>query len=368
LALGCWFFTLEAEEPTTLRSREFFSRVRGCLTAIDGVSDVTIHSMPTEEEDTPVEFSPVKDPRYGQYVGPHWMFEWIDFAVHLSHDEQRRLLLASRSVHNWSPVDFRVLMTYRWAMPISCLFIEKSLDEDTSTPSVAVYRYLLEQTARDEDGIRFACVPPVFARADVFLEPVDPAHMGSSTSAFSRVAHSVHAGRRYDIGFDPERCVDPVAEFLHAVGSELDLYYQIVHAEGERMHEWESVQSLVDDLTELRRRKGIRGTMRRFLGSGRITGEAIIRLMHFAAQDHRSEADFRRQLRNLYAAGEQVTFIPELVDAEFADREQYPVEQFSRLVQVYQEQRLTDREMLVVATASLLGGAVGAAATLLAGA
>lgn len=355
LIVGSWFFTLDADAPTEIRPSEFFDRVGRCLEGIAGVTNIEIDLASWPADDEPIPHEPISNPRYGAYLGPHWDFQSVDFSVRLPMDPE------STS----GPVRFRVLMRYGWQMPVSRVAVQDPTSHGyTTLGAVAVYRYLADRTKDSPQGVRLSCIPPIFAHAKVFL------HAGQRPEAarapFWRIAHSAPDYRRYDIGFDLSTSPDPVRDFLGEVTSEVDVYYQIVHEEGDRQQRWAAIDNLVNGLTEMRRRSGLRGSLKRMRGADRRTSEAIICLTEFAAHDFATAADFRRQVRNLYTVG-GTTYIQELVESELADRAVYPVEQLSGLVQLYQERRLTDREMIVVVTTSLLGGAAGAAATLLAG-
>lgn len=365
VALGSWFFSLAVDAPTTIAPTDFYDQVRRCLLEIDGVEHVEVDLAAMSRDEAPQDVLPLEDPRYGEYVGPHWNFESVSFSLRLPLDVQAALLDLPSSLPRHAPVDFRVILAYGWAVPISSVtVVESGREVPTSPAAAAVYRYLVQQTSRSTGRVRLSCIPPIFAHAEFYLHVDDGPPTGAAR--FWRLAHTVPDYRRYDIGFDASAGNDPVPDFLRAVGSELDLYYQIVHSEGDRRHSWERITSLVSELTELRRQRGFRGTLKRLLRADRRTTEAIILLTEFAADDQMAGVDFRRQLRNLYTAG-ATTLVQELVESELADRSEYPIQQFSRLVELYQQRRLTDREMIVVVVTSLLGGAVGTAATLLAG-
>lgn len=363
VALGSWFFTLDLEASTTIKPSEFFARVGSCLEAIQGVDALRIDLMALPGEDTPLRWEPTAKPRYGEYVGPHWNFESVSFSLRLPYDVQGELLKPHRFVTGYEAEHFRVVFMYGWAMPLSCVASLDSRGADTSQGAVAVYRYLQRETERSAEKIRVRSIPPIFAHADVLLVSAKPD--SSDGASFRPVEHSLPTHHRYEIGFDSSLTHDPIVDFLHEVGSELDLYYQVVHSEGERRSQWEEIDELMAKVTELRGASGVLGTVKRFFETDRLTSKAIIGLTEFAAGDQVAGADFRRQFRNTYAAGRQ-HFIRELVESELSDREEYPVEQFSRLVNLLEQRRLTDREMIVIVMASLIAGAVGATATLLA--
>jgi hypothetical protein len=67
----------------------------------------------------------------------------------------------------------------------------------------------------------------------------------------------------------------------------------------------------------------------------------------------------------MYAGGTR-RFAKELIDQELADRPDYPVEQFSQLVQMFESGRVVELQIVVALAASLVGAVIGAATTLIA--
>jgi len=72
-----------------------------------------------------------------------------------------------------------------------------------------------------------------------------------------------------------------------------------------------------------------------------------------------------RQLRQTYSGGTQ-RFAQELLDGEAGDRQDYPIEQFSQLLNMFEAGHVLEMQLLVAFAASLIGAAIGAGATLLA--
>jgi hypothetical protein len=77
------------------------------------------------------------------------------------------------------------------------------------------------------------------------------------------------------------------------------------------------------------------------------------------------QSDLDRQAQRAYAGGTNY-YARELVEQELTDRMDYPIEQFSQLVQMFESGRVVDLQVAVALVASLIGAAIGAGATLIA--
>jgi hypothetical protein len=364
VSLGCWYFTLDPAPNPSPTTDQFLTCIQEAVQAIDGVSELEINrTYLPGESDRPVLIAAEEEEYRTTYTGPHLDFESINFVLDVSTEVQCEVAAPYRVISHRDPERFRLVFMYGWAMPLSCVAVmdRPGLVDDTSTSAVVTLRYLQRELSKNGANVALRAIPPIFAKADFYLD----AGAANTGHPFWRAAHSRPLFDRFEISYDPQTISDPVPEFLREVGSELDIYFQLVDEDIARMYEWQRIDVLVSKLTAYRRARGPRGMAGRTFRSNRLSSEAIIRLIEFAARDQTSTAGYQRQLRDSYHPSANV-FMEELVREQMADRVDYPVEQFSRLVQMLEERRLTDREMAVLITSSLIGGSVGAIATVLA--
>jgi len=155
-------------------------------------------------------------------------------------------------------------------------------------------------------------------------------------------------------------------EFLFfEIRSEIDLYYQMNELAREQLHGWADISDAVTNLTTIERKRGRWAAASQALRPRRLTRDASISLTEFAARRQMTNAAVDRQLRQTYSGGTQ-RFAQELLDGEAGDRQDYPIEQFSQLLNMFEAGHVLEMQLLVAFAASLIGAAIGAGATLLA--
>lgn len=225
-----------------------------------------------------------------------------------------------------------------------------------------VYRYLQREVERSAERLQLACIPPIFTHAEFYLHP------GSSTetdAAFWRRDYAAPAYHRFDYGYDAERAIDPVGTFFFEIRSEIKLYYQMNELAREQLHGWADISDAVTNLTTIERKRGRWAAASQALRPRRLTRDASISLTEFAARRQMTNAAVDRQLRQTYSGGTQ-RFAQELLDGEAGDGQDYPIEQFSPLLNMFEAGHVLEMQLLVAFAASLIGAAIGAGATLLA--
>lgn len=203
--------------------------------------------------------------------------------------------------------------------------------------------------------------------ADLYARRVLPApgQLDRTDAAFWRRDYAAPAYHRFDYGYDAERAIDPVGTFFFEIRSEIDLYYQMNELAREQLHGWADISDAVTNLTTIERKRGRWAAASQALRPRRLTRDASISLTEFAARRQMTNAAVDRQLRQTYSGGTQ-RFAQELLDGEAGDRQDYPIEQFSQLLNMFEAGHVLEMQLLVAFAASLIGAAIGAGATLLA--
>jgi hypothetical protein len=361
LSFGSFYFTPDVSEPTELTRTDFFEGVRRCLGGIEGVSSVSVDSSsPLGDGSETITFMPIVTDDEQSYLGPHWGFGDITFDLWVPLSEQRDLDRLSRFTAETET--FRVRLSFGWQVPVSCVEILDASAQDPTGDMRVVYLYLVKQVARSAEKLAFRCITPIFTHADFYVHPSD--QEGPADAAFWLQAYSRPAYHRYDYFYNPAKIDEPVDEFFFEMQSEIDLYYSTSNDTREESIAWQSVATSVDRLTEEEtpwQRRNPLGALHR----GTRIREASIALATFAASRQLSSSQLERQRRSTYGGG-ATYFARELVESELDDRPDYPIEQFSQLVQMFEAGRVAELQLLVALVASIIGAAIGAGATLLA--
>ncbi len=337
---------------------DFFEAVRRCLAGIEGISALAI-ALDERDEDNVLKIEPHDEDPEEVYVGPHASFAEISFNLAIPAEVQREV--NSRSGYRAQPEGFRVRLGYGWQTPVSCVeVVGGGPDPRPCWGARTVYLYLKREVDRSAEKLTFACIPPIFTHAEFFLYPSEQ----SRDTPFWLRSHTIPAYHRFEYYFHPAEVVDPVSQFFFEAQGEVDLYYRANDDSRRATVAWAAISESVTALTDSQqasKRLNLLGTARR----GSAIRQAAISLTRFAADKQLSNFDLDRQALNMYAGGTR-RFAKELIHQELADRPDYPVEQFSQLVQMFESGRVVELQIVVALAASLVGAVIGAATTLIA--
>jgi hypothetical protein len=294
---------------------------------------------------------------------------FVAFHAHIPHRLQEQLIRESGGTPHISTrtEDFRVQLRDGWQMPCAAVELLNAPDNANPSRGVQVVREFLKSELRrtGESRLGFGLVGPTPAHADIYLRP-QPRPDGE-TREFWLLDYSRVGYHRYEYGFDvgDNNGSSPADRFFWATLSEIDLLYRIVTNEQRRGRRWEKVQEALNDLVELQRASGIGGFIRKNTRSASLLNDALLELTEFDSAEVMWRPQLQRQSAQLYAPGAEA-YVKELVLEEIEDTFGYPAAQARELIQTLESRRLTDRDLIMLVVSSALGGAIGAAATLIA--
>ncbi len=242
-------------------------------------------------------------------------------------------------------------------------------DADPSRAVVLVREFLAREIARSEqEAVTFDSLGPSPAHSDFYLLPGE--RPDDESDRFWRIEYSRPAYHRYSYGYDPaDFCQPPevsVAFLLEAM-NEFSIFYRLAQEKCIRGDLWTRLDDSVDKLVTLQRKRGLKGMFKRtFLTSGRL-GDTQLDLIDFESRQVAVGGQLTRNLAKLYRGEPGLQLARELVEEAHADQYQYPSKEIAELLRMLEHRRLTDRDVLMLALASILGGALGAVGGLLAG-
>ncbi|MFW6116184.1 MAG: hypothetical protein ACOC6F_00520 [bacterium] len=290
----------------------------------------------------------------------------IEFEIFIPKRIQRQLLPRDREPRARTE-RFRVYVRNPYCFPVT--FVESICAEPGGEPSegVIVVREFLRDAFEqsDDNGLAFDWLGPSPFHADFFLLE------GTEEQAYDRrgfVCGQV-PGKGYDtfvFHFDPCRYDGPTDAkdaWFREFGDELGLFYRGVHARIMRVRRWENVESLVDDLLALFRRRGLRAVLGRIVRAPGQIREATIALVEFERHDLGVAYDMQVQYADLVAiVGEP--YIDRAIRAEMNNRLDYGSRQTRDIIELLESRRARAVEQGVVLLSAILGGAVGALITM----
>ncbi len=361
LTFGSFYFAPDVDQPQEMTQSEFFDGVRRCLRGIDGVSNLVI-DLDGPDDDPSVEIVPTDTAPEDEYLGPHWGFAKISFDLAIPAAVQTGVDPLARFGH--LAERFRVQLGYGWTMPVSCVEVISDAIPRVTAAARVVYLYLKREVERSAERLSFGCIPPIFTHAEFFLYPAQKA---DADQQFWVKGHTQPAYHRYEYYFDADATTEPAVEFFWAIEREIDLYFRSEDASRSEIQGWDKISSSIEDLTDANVTGRRRFPALRVVRRGTQIRDAAISLTRFAAQRQLVASELDRQARATYSGG-TVALAQELLDQELADRVDYPIEQFSQLVRMFESGRVVELQIAVAIFAALIGAVIGAIATLLAAA
>ncbi|MGH2904412.1 MAG: hypothetical protein ACRDK7_12640 [Solirubrobacteraceae bacterium] len=215
LTFGSWYFAPDREEPLEFSQSEYFEVVRRCLAGIEGVRDVVIDLSDDEKAEKFVVEPAAPDPERA-YIGPHWGYAWIEFALDLPSERQTNI--EGMGLYQALGEQFKVRMAYGWQVPVSIVTVLDLPDAEPTSSARLVYRYLQREVQRSAEPLALACIPPIFTHADFWLVP---SATNPPNERYARREYSRPAYHRYVFEYSPPD--DPTAadSFFFEMQSEL---------------------------------------------------------------------------------------------------------------------------------------------------
>lgn len=149
------------------------------------------------------------------------------------------------------------------------------------------------------------------------------------------------------------------------MSSPLDLYYQCEAARAREIFEWSDLLNRIESIKGAFRAPGLRGAIRRLGRQRGPINDAAIALADLELEQLLGRQELSKRLNSCFGPGrpEHLRQLTSLSVAEFSP---YPTEQITRLLTLFDQQRLLGRDLLVAGLVALVVAAIGAAATIVA--
>jgi len=367
LAFGCFHFLPILERGDRFDASAYPDAVREALEDSPGIDNV---GMSVDEEalgwEAEVPGAPPSLAELGSPF-PRMGHSGIRFDVRIPRRMQEDLLRGDR--YGIGTEEFRVHLEYGYEMPV--VAVEPLNPREGERPSRAVMlvrEFLIREFERSmRSTVTFDWLGPSPAHSDFYLIPSEAPE--DCPGRFWLLDHTVRGYRRYRYGYRAEDFNDRsevVDRFLFEATSELSLYYALAQESCARMEAWDELEEMVTELVGLQRKRGPFAFIRKTLLASRKVSDAQLALIEFRSRDVTAGGELERRCAKLY---EQRGFsaAQALVEDRQSDRFEYPTAEIAELLRLIETRRLTDRDVMMLGLASVLGGALGALGGVLAG-
>jgi hypothetical protein len=353
---------VRATAPDTFTGAEYLRAVEVALNTLPAVVGVNLDAQDSfREKELNRPDPPISLEDDGAF--PHLEFGTVEFELVIPERVQREVTPYWESPQSER---FRVTIEQGWRLPITLVEpIEARGSAPPSDSVVIVREFLSRELERANDPfVEFQFLGPSPVHADIFLVPSETA-LGSerfNRILFERPGYALY---RFEYDSGSFTTAEEAARAFHGqVLSELDLLYAVKqhnHVAGER---WRELNQAVGGLIEAQRRGGLKAFVQRTFSPGR-TSAVQIDLASFEMAHLGGKERLQKEAADEYGPGSG-GLLEEVVSMEASDIWSFPVRQVGTVLDLLERRRLTDRDLLIVALSSVLGGLVGAVATLLA--
>ena len=374
LGFGCFHFTLGKQTPGPISGGKYLEEVRLALERLPGAALVSVYAddefaqerIPLSSETQA--FPPLSR---GGYPIPNIGFSEILVVLEIPPDLQGELLEPiGSSADPLSGDRFLVCLRHGWTMPQAMIW---AIDADagySGSEGVKLTReYLQAFMGSGLEAIGFESLGPSPAHVDVVLNPRSPI-ASDPASDFLLQSHTRPSYHHYELAYDPSVFAEPeeaALSFLDEASSPLDLYYRCEAARAREIFEWGELLNRVESIKSAFQEPGVRGALRRLGRQRGPINSAAIALADLELEQLLSRQELGKDLNSCYGPG-RPEHLRQLTAASVAEFSPYPTEQITRLLTLFEQQRLLGRDLLVAGLVALLAATVGAVATILASA
>jgi hypothetical protein len=367
--VGCFHFGVKRSPPFTLRNSEYLKELRNRLEGIPNIDHIIIDSY-DDFEDSPIELDePLTsiDESYEFFPPPASGLD-IGFEIYIPHRIQNQLAPLGRKLFTCTE-RFRVYIRNPYFFPIT--FVEAIEPSGGCQPSdgVVVAREFLKKHFEESepDGVGFDCLGPSPFHADFFLRAGMASEQGYDNNGFRCDPVYQRGYDRMDFFFDHSlyEDIDEARENLfYELEEEIGVFYRMIHLNVMRMRQWKHLQDLVDNLVSTYRAKGLRFLWNRAFRVHKQIWESVIAVAEFENHELWGDYDTQKSYHALTQTRRE-PYIDTHLKANMKNRPVYKCDQIQGLIQLLEARRSKAVEQAIVILSAILGGAVGAAITLL---
>lgn len=370
--VACFHFGLKQMPPVGTLGAEYVTWLRASLESVSNITNVQIECDKTFMDAPLPEVAPPPKLADGSPPFPRPEFMDLQFDVYVPHRIQEnivRQIVEGRRPHTFTE-QFKVLLRYRYHMPVAFVLPLDSTSEPLPSDAVVVVREFLQQSfsAKATERIVFEFVGPSPFHGNCYLK--DRVER-DATSPLNYLAATRSSGNGFTrIVFDCEPSgtstgQDCLEKVIDEVVDELSFFYHIAITEIERIRMWERIEQPLGELNRVQSLAGLKGLSVRFLRSRGLLNELSLRIADLETNDLMNEGIVQRDYRFIREQSHGTCFVPDM-EEELQSRMDYPIAPVLRLVEIFERRHQKSVEVMTISASLIAAGALGALITILA--
>jgi len=368
--IGCFHFGIKKIPPFKFKGSEYIKELRTALQSISNIDNINIYC---DDEFKNWSTDLIQElPNIGEGNGffPKPMYMDIEFDVYIPFRIQKQLFEKSASFLETFTERFKISLHYTYHFPVT--FIEPVNPSQKSTPSdaVVIVREFLEQEFKSSksDYIQFEYLGPSPFHADCYIQPGETKDDSNVDWKFqAKIYPQKYSYNEIVFYFNPgilEKAEEAKEVIIEEIQGELGFFYNIVQLEVVKMHDWEKIEKLVEDLVSAQRMTGVKGFLKKFVLSKRIN-EAFTSIAEFESDEIFFNSIKQKDYRDIYSDKKIETYFQSYIDNEIKEQLTYPTKQTFQLISFFERRRIKNIENFMILISAVIGGVIGSLLTIL---
>lgn len=365
--IGCFHFGIRKEAPFEFKGSDYLIKLKEALSKIANLDNLKIVADKDFENETDkiTEALPNLDEDRSFFPCPSLLD--IDFELYIPFRIQAELCDTEEKFLQTYSERFKVKIFQSYYLPVTIIETINPSKENDPSNAVRIVREFLEKqlTIEKSEYIRFECLGPSPFHLDCFVKPKEPE---GDSDWF--IEPEVNILRGYDeiiFYYNSVEIANAEEAFNYlkdSIEDEFGFFYNFIKQRNQRMFEWETIQTSLQELQDIQSSKGFKAFFNRLFNRPSLIGKLFTELGTFEANDIFINRTRQNEYNDIYKAKDEM-FFKIFIDKEFEEKNEYPIKQITELVKFYENRRVKSVEFMILIIAASLGGTIGALLTFL---
>ena len=367
--VGCLHFSSKGGTEKEITVQEYIDEVRSSLERLSNVSDVEIFFDENVKEEK-VDISESTHMNDGDPCHPHIPLFELSFSLYLPRRVQGEVINREQEFLGTNTDNFRIIFKHDWHGPFTIVECVGAGKDSSPSTAIQIVREYLKREIDSSNGIlKFDFVGPSPFHASFFLSHCEQKEYGGSSNF--ELTHEKLPG--YDnLKFEYQKSKfesEDIAfqSLIYELSGEIAFFYELKTMSSRRIYSWAGIQNNLHNLLEVED-EGYKKTLSdRFLKKPRILNDLNREIGIFKGQEIFDKNIRDQHYFNIYKSEKHNIYLKHFIDATLDNWTSFPIKETSEIVSYFEGRSNKSLELTVIFFAAVLGGAVGAAITVLFG-
>lgn len=347
--IGCFHFGLKAGITTTME--EYFKELEKTLEAISNISEIDIEFY-EDDYDLSQEIGNSSDNNMsaGGRIEPYSQDVKISFEMFIPKRVQEDL---KQTYESFKTERFRISINSTYYFPVVIVQLVNPLGENVypSSAVILVREFLRKELSKIKSFIDFQVLGPSPFHANFFIKEDDQIEEPFTISIVETKAYD-----QITILYKGYSVIEEAfEEILFETLDEFGFFYELKHSDVVSSKKWRVIENNLDELVEIKKEGK---QFKNLFSTNKILNELFVNIGYFEKDQILYNSYIQKSKRN-------ITHFVMYIDREINEQVNYPTNQVTELIKLYENQKLNVYIMLATVIAAVSGGLLGALITTL---